>query len=973
LSANRAIRIIPYGHDPLAALAAQLLADHTDERPDFSRHIVLLPAGSISAFQRTLLRAAGALLPPTIASREDWLRDLQPALRTFSIRQRDLVFFSLLQRFPQLTARYGTWPLIDGLLALFDAITLNRSPLPATTADFEQQLAKGYGLSRAKRLAALSDEAQLVHTLYRAWHEDLQRQETLDPAAAQLAAMQASATSVSADTHLYAAGVLDWPKSAMAWLQQLPCRVTVLLQGRPDRSEAQANRIVANVTATLGWPIEQIATSDTQSLFFDQAFAIDGAPLHARAKRESDRARSIAQNNRLSIYQAVDFEQEARAVDLQVRRWWLAGKRTIGVVSNDRKFLRRLRALLERAKLPVIDRSGWPLSTTSASSAMANWLACIASNFEIEPMLDVLRSPFISVHADATRHITAVSAIESALIRSRTTARALDTARAMLAAEQPQLRARFGDDTVDLACRLLEQLKDAAAPLLKLHERRTIRHAQFCSTLRTSLDVLGVIAAYTKDDAGIQLLALLDELIVDSNVAEASGTWSECQHWLSRNLETHHFRTVDPGTGVELMTVGDAALAHYDALILAGCTAEHLPIAGDALPFFNDAVRRELGLRTLTETQDVQFNTFRRLLEAADTVLLTSREHDASRPATLSPWVERLQTFYELALGHETVDRALADGLADPLTLLSLRDVPLPEPAQCPHPTVARMSWPNRLSASRYQSLVDCPYQFFAHTLLGLDRPRPLEHDLSPADFGQLVHRCLQAFHDGLSGIPGPWRGSLDAAHLPAARVLLDEIAQAVFAPHLRRTITTRAWLYRWRDAAAAYLPWQVQRQRHWPTSRSEQDLELELPAADATIALYGRIDRIEEVDDRYAIVDYKTGVLPKLDVVLDGENVQLPLYSLLVPGAEEALFLGITHEGVDDRVAVRGSLLRKLAQAHAIRLTKLVRDLREGAPLPAHGDAETCKRCAVVSLCRRPLWGDPTTSAHQLADSHGG
>ena len=56
--------------------------------------------------------------------------------------------------------------------------------------------------------------------------------------------------------------------------------------------------------------------------------------------------------DRLSLFKADGAEQEAAAIDIQVRRWLIEGKRRVGIVTENRRLARRVRALLERAGLP---------------------------------------------------------------------------------------------------------------------------------------------------------------------------------------------------------------------------------------------------------------------------------------------------------------------------------------------------------------------------------------------------------------------------------------------------------------------------------------------------------------------------------------------------------------------------------------------------------------------------------------------
>ena len=83
-----------------------------------------------------------------------------------------------------------------------------------------------------------------------------------------------------------------------------------------------------------------------------------------------------------------------------------------------------------------------------------------------------------------------------------------------------------------------------------------------------------------------------------------------------------------------------------------------------------------------------------------------------------------------------------------------------------------------------------------------------------------------------------------------------------------------------------------------------------------------------------------------------------------------ELLVYEPTHGGGARLVAVEYLALKKkekdfglekelppLRDAAGARLDRLLRRLRAGAPLPAHGDEPTCERCDHAGLCRRQDW----------------
>ena len=138
----------------------------------------------------------------------------------------------------------------------------------------------------------------------------------------------------------------------------------------------------------------------------------------------AERARAFLQEHpesplsgHLAILPASSPEQEARAIDLQVRQWLLDGKQSIAIVTEDRRLARRVRALLDRAGIGLEDTGGWALSTTSAAAALERWLETVEEDFAHQPLLDVLKSPFIFPDDDRDQLANSVYRLEQDIIQ----------------------------------------------------------------------------------------------------------------------------------------------------------------------------------------------------------------------------------------------------------------------------------------------------------------------------------------------------------------------------------------------------------------------------------------------------------------------------------------------------------------------------------------------------------------------------
>src|SRR5204863_6206067 len=121
-------------------------------------------------------------------------------------------------------------------------------------------------------------------------------------------------------------------------------------------------------------------------------------------------------------------------------------------------------------------------------------------------------------------------------------------------------------------------------------------------------------------------------------------------------------------------------------------------------PFFNDSVRRQLGLPTRQDRLLAPLHDFRRSLEAAPRVLLTWRETDDGEAIVPSPWTERLVAFHHLAYGTVPEDNELRTLLATKKTQLYRRDdSPLPARVTRPTPRLPSARIPAVLWANAHQ------------------------------------------------------------------------------------------------------------------------------------------------------------------------------------------------------------------------------------------------------------------------------
>lgn len=273
-------------------------------------------------------------------------------------------------------------------------------------------------------------------------------------------------------------------------------------------------------------------------------------------------------------------------------------------------------------------------------------------------------------------------------------------------------------------------------------------------------------------------------------------------------------------------------------------------------------------------------------------------------------------------------------------------------PSSFPSPSLPVPLVPQTISASSYNSLLACPYQFYARHGLHLNELDEVQEGLEKRDYGEYLHAILCRFHQAHPTIAGGDDTALQAE--------LAAISDEVFAAATEASYLSHAWALRWKALIPDYLGWQREREAQgWRVEESEVQRTRDVLLPDGrTLTLKGRLDRVDGNGNSFAVLDYKAQGAKKLENKLKepGEDVQLPVYALLHGSAvTEAAFVSLEREGVKSVPLEQDAA--ELGAAVEARLAELFDALHHGAGLPAQGLPEVCDWCEMRGLCRKDHW----------------
>lgn len=273
-----------------------------------------------------------------------------------------------------------------------------------------------------------------------------------------------------------------------------------------------------------------------------------------------------------------------------------------------------------------------------------------------------------------------------------------------------------------------------------------------------------------------------------------------------------------------------------------------------------------------------------------------------------------------------------------------------------------------RISVSRVDRYLKCPFQFFATEVLKLEEEPEDEDAPPPWERGRFLHALFEAFFREWQA---SGHGSLTADRVPDARVILAELSEQALAT----LAPTEATLERARlfgsAASAGIIDRVLTMEAERPAAVDRRLIEFELDDAfvfrresgeTRVVPLRAKVDRVDLLaDGTFRVIDYKSKLLPD-----PKRTVQLQVYTSAVAqqlaGAggrhrapSEAFYLSM--EGDPPLRALKpakGQTLDDVLRAAEDRMVQAIDDAGAGHFPPRPSPRSLCTRCPYDAVCRK-------------------
>lgn len=692
------------------------------------------------------------------------------------------------------------------------------------------------------------------------------------------------------------------------------------------------------------------------------------------------------------VFTSRDREEElaafARRLKAERRAGRLAPDARVGlVVRRPLPYLYLARDVLERAGIPYEARDTLPLAAEPFAAALDVVLEWLSSGFTRSTTIAVLRSPHLRfADADgAAPSGASIAALDRALADARylgdadrLTAlvatwgtlpdrrrndyarRALPAARAAAAAARlmaPLTGARavapLMDGVLGFLDRHLRPL-DAADPLVEREARVRTAVLDACRSLAR---------AYERFDPETAL--------------DVAGAAVAIRRWLGA-------QTFAPRTGAGGVQIVDAATAPYgefDEVQIVGLIDADWPERERRSIFYPAFLLQSLGWpeeRKRLEGARAAFVDLLGLASRRFALSTITLEDDAI--VEPSAFVHELGT---LAPPRQVVAEDVAArifpwqalaleppafaALVEPArTWAAFRQSRMPGGDPAFHGDAGPWLLP-RISVSRLERYLDCPFKFYASEVLRLEETPEDDDSRTPLERGLFLH---ELFERVFAAWQGQGRGAITATTLDEAHRVFADIAEAALA-----TLPPGdAAIERLRLFGTAGAPGIARRVLAMEVERGgavvERLLEYTLDGAftfrdpdgrTRELTLRGKVDRIDLLDDgTFHLIDYKTRAVPD-----PRRALQLPIYSLCVTRQLDGYRgrhwrLGgasyLSYEGPNAVVPLTRKpeeLPGRLAEAQR-QLFDVLDAIAAGHFPPQPAERSLCNTCAFATVCRK-------------------
>lgn len=477
----------------------------------------------------------------------------------------------------------------------------------------------------------------------------------------------------------------------------------------------------------------------------------------------------------------------------------------------------------------------------------------------------------------------------------------------------------------------------------------------------------------------VEILDYLDELQATYHYITDLNTLEKIYQ---RIAQRHQIALIgEPLSGLQVMGMLETRNLDFRRVILLSAGEGVLPAARSASSLVPYQLKRHFHMPTYQERDAVYaYNFYHLLLRAEEVYLVYSSESEAMGKGEPSRFIRQVESELAPEFGIE-VRHLVVNNNEPPHEAPAVRvGEKTPQVMQ----QLAQLA-AKGLAPTVFDDYIECPLRYYYTRVLGVRREDNLDEDLDASQLGTAIHDVLNDIYDPYD--PSKHPGCNPRVEAEALRRALDELPQRMavrfdrlFA-HGRDTEGRNRFLY---TVAESQLRSVLRKE----IALLEEGHVIEVVALERMLGplpivegvwLKGKADRIDRLDGRLRVIDYKTGSLEaseiaysstpnrKGELVVPGKWFQLMCYALLlaegdpVAGGAVAYPLqaaiyplrnlrsGVCLASWDGSADITRAMLDEFRQMLADRCSEL---MDSTVPFAPTARKESCRYCDVRTFC---------------------
>ena len=195
----------------------------------------------------------------------------------------------------------------------------------------------------------------------------------------------------------------------------------------------------------------------------------------------------------------------------------------------------------------------------------------------------------------------------------------------------------------------------------------------------------------------------------------------------------------EPLQGLQVMGLLETRLLNFENIILLSANEGKLPLGNSQNTYLPFDVRQHFHLHTFLENDSIYAYHFYRLLQDSQNVHLL---FNALSSGVNTGEKSRFITQIEIEDKHHQIENIIIENSSEPINKQLIQIEKTPSVLQ------KLDEWKNRVSASHLTSFIYNPVDFYLTKILGTRETSEMEEELSQRSYGNLVHYALQIIYE---------------------------------------------------------------------------------------------------------------------------------------------------------------------------------------------------------------------------------